>query len=85
MLIGYYEIYDIEYMYHRYKGYWARDGKTTIFDAFAKLHNGYDRIMARCRALDKRIYDDALASGNVKYAEVLSASYRQVMAAHKLF
>ena len=85
MLIGYDEIYDIEYMYHRYKGYWARDGKTTIFDAFAKLHNGYDQIMARCRALDKRIYDDALASGNVKYAEVLSASYRQVMAAHKLF
>ena len=85
MTVGYDEVYDIEYMYHRYKGYWARDGKTTIFDAFDKLHRGYSSIMERCRALDKMIYDDALASGNERYAEILSASYRQVMAAHKLF
>ena len=41
--------------------------------------------MARCRQLDKRIYDDALAAGNVKYAEILAGNYRLVMAAHKLF
>ena len=41
--------------------------------------------MERSRLLDKRIYDDALAAGNVHYAELLSASYRHVMAAHKLF
>ena len=41
--------------------------------------------MSRCRALDKTIYDDALAAGNVKYAEMLAANYRLVMGAHKLF
>ena len=41
--------------------------------------------MNRCRELDKRIYDDALASGNKEYAEILSASYRHCIAAHKLF
>ena len=85
MMIGYDEIYDIEYMYHRYKGYWAHGGKTTIFDAFDRYHRDYDNIMQRSRQLDKRIYDDALAAGNVHYAELLSASYRHVMAAHKLF
>lgn len=85
MMIGYDEVYDIEYMYHRYKGYWAHGGKTTIFDAFDKYHRNYVSIMQRSRAVDKRIYDDALAAGNTHYAEILSASYRHVMAAHKLF
>ena len=83
-MLGYDEIYDIEYMYHRYKGYWARDGKT-IFQAFNELKQGYERIMGECCALDKRIYDDGLAAGNAKYAEILSGSYRHVIAAHKLF
>ena len=83
-LVGYDEILDIEYMYQRYKGYWARDGKT-IFTAFDELARDYSSIMSRCRALDKRIYDDGFAAGGKKYAEILSGSYRHVIAAHKLF
>lgn len=85
MMIGYDEVYDIEYMYHRYKGYWARDGKTTIFDAFDRYQRDYADIMQRSQQVDKRIYDDGFAAGGTHYAEILSASYRQVMAAHKLF
>lgn len=84
-LIGYDEIEDIEYMYHRYKGYWAHEGKVTIFDAFDKLNENYSSIMTRCREMDKRIYDDGLKAGNEHYAELLSGSYRHVIAAHKLF
>lgn len=84
MLIGYDEIYDMQYMKQNYKAYYARNGKT-IFQAFKELRDNYSSIMTRCRALDKTIYDDALAAGNVKYAEMLSGCYRLVMAAHKLF
>ena len=83
-MLGYDEVYDITYMGKNYKGYWARDGKT-ILEAFAELRDNYTDIMTRCRALDKRIYDDGLAAGNTKYAEILSGSYRHVIAAHKLF
>ena len=83
-MIGYDELYDIQYMGKNYKGYWARNGKT-LLKAFAELRDNYDDIMTRCRALDKRIYDDGLASGNTNYAELLSGSYRHVIAAHKLF
>ena len=83
-LIGYDEVLDIEYMYYRYKGYWARNGKT-IFTAFNELARDYSSVMNRCRVLDKRIYDDGFAAGGKKYAEILSASYRHVIAAHKLF
>lgn len=84
-LVGYDEILDVEYMYQRYKGYWAHHGEISIFDAFSKLSANYASIMKQCRQMDKRIYDDGLKAGNQHYAEILSGSYRQVMAAHKLF
>ena len=84
MMFGYDEIYDMRYMDVNYKGYWARNGKT-IQQAFAEFQDNYDDIMTRCKAQDQIIYDDGLASGNVKYAEVLCASYRHCIAAHKIF
>lgn len=85
MMIGYDEIEDIEYFYKRYKGYWAHEGKVSIFDMFDRLNKDYDSIMKRCREQDKTIYDDGFNAGGVKYAEILSGSYRHVNAAHKLF
>lgn len=83
-MIGYDEVYDMQYMGTNYKGYWARNGKT-LYAAFNEMSEDYENIMTQCRALDKRIYDDALAVGNDKYAELLSGTYRHVIAAHKLF
>lgn len=84
-MVGYDEIYDIEYFFKRYKGYWAHNGNVSIFDMFNRMNRSYASIMKRCRAFDKQIYDDAMATGGVKYAELLSGSYRHVIAAHKLF
>lgn len=84
-LVGYDEIFDIEYFYKRYKGYWAHEGNVTIFDMFNKLNKSYSSIMNRCRDFDKTIYDDGNTVGGKKYAELLSGSYRHVIAAHKLF
>lgn len=85
MMMGYDEIDDIEYMYKRYKGYWAHGGTVTIFQMFNRMTSQYQNIMERCRQFDKMIYDDGLKAGNEHYAEILSAAYRHVIAAHKLF
>ena len=85
LMIGYDDIYSIEYMYEKRMGYWKHDGKVTIFDAFEKLKDNYQSIMERCRALDELIYSDAEKAGGKKYAEICSAAYRQVISAHKLF
>ena len=84
-LIGYDEIEDIEYFFKRYKAYWAHEGTVSIFDMFNRMNGQYNSIMKRTRQFDKMIYDDALAAGDKKYAEILSASYRHCIAAHKLF
>ena len=85
MMMGYDEIEDIEYFYHRYKGYWAHGGNVTICQAFKNMESNYASIMERCRKFDKMIYDDGMKAGGKEYAEILSGSYRHVMAAHKLF
>ena len=85
MMMGYDEIEDIEYMYKRYKGYWAHQGTVSIFQMFSRMNSQYKNIMQRCRQFDKMIYDDGLKAGNEHYAEILSAAYRHVIAAHKLF
>ena len=85
LMIGYDDIYSIEYMYEKRMGYWKHDGKVTIFEAFEKLRDNYQSIMERCRALDELIYSDAEKAGGKKYAEICSAAYRQVISAHKLF
>ena len=84
-LVGYDEVQDIEYMYKRYKGYWAHGGSVSIFKAFSRFASDYASIMQRCREFDQMIYDDAMQAGGQQYAEILSGSYRHVMAAHKLF
>ncbi len=84
-LVGYDEVEDIEYMYKRYKAYWAHEGKTTIFDMFERMAEKYESIMTKCREQDKTIYDDAFAVGGKKYAELLSGCYRHAISAHKLF
>ncbi len=84
MMFGYDEVYDIRYMGTDYKGYWARNGKS-IQQAFNAFQQNYDDIMTRCKAQDQIIYDDGLAAGNTKYAELLCASYRHCIAAHKIF
>ena len=84
-LIGYDDVWSIMYLYELRKGYWAHDGKVTIFDAFNKLRNNYNDIMQRCRKLDETIYDDAFKAGGKEYAEICSGAYRQTISAHKLF
>ncbi|GJM81077.1 hypothetical protein HMSSN139_35730 [Paenibacillus sp. HMSSN-139] len=40
--------------------------------------------MARCDTFDAKLREDAIRAGGEKYADILSLSYRQAIAAHKL-
>ena len=85
MMVGYDDIYSIEYMFERRMAYWKHDGKVSIFDAFERAKRDYPEIMERCRDFDAMIMKDAEKAGGRKYAEICAASYRQVITAHKLF
>ena len=54
MMVGYDEVQDIEYMFHRYKAYWTHDGTVSIFQLFRRMNSQYASIMQRCRDFDRR-------------------------------
>lgn len=83
IVFAYDDIYSIKYFGEFLKAYWKRNGKTcetVISEAFSR----YDELKERCDEFDKRLKMDAENSGGEKYAELLSLSLRQIMAACKL-
>lgn len=84
LMIGYDDLYAIQYFNENLQGYWKRNGQVSISQAFEKMQAGYSDIMNRCRSLDNRLMADALATGNQEYAELCAIAYRQSIAAHKL-
>jgi len=80
--IGFDDIYAMEYFNKKIKLYCYRNGES-FDDIFQKAVEEHDEILERVLAEDKRI--TALAQNvSRKYADIISLSYRQVIAAHKL-
>lgn len=84
VMVGYDDVFSIEYFYKRYKAYWTHEGKVSIFDAFEKANKSYSSLMNRTRAFDKQLMTDAEKAGGRNYAELCALVYRQTIAAHKL-
>ena len=85
LMLGYDDVYSLEYMFQRRTAYWKHGGKVSIFDAFERARGNYSTVMQRCRDWDRMIMDDAQRAGGQKYAEICAVAYRHVIAAHKLF
>ncbi len=82
-LFAYDDIESIEYFGKHLRSYWNKDGQS-ITDAIAEAAEEYEKLVPVCKAFSKKLYDDAFAAGGEEYAELLSLTYRQVIAAHKL-
>ena len=84
VMLGYDDIYSIEYFYERRMAYWKHNGQVSIFDAFERAQASYPSLMKRCRAFDQQLMADAEKAGGRKYAELLALTYRHSITAHKL-
>lgn len=84
VMLGYDDVYAIQYFGDNRPAYWKQDGKVDIFQAFSKGAKSYPDLMQRCQAFDARLMQEATASGGRKYAELCALAYRQAIAAHKL-
>lgn len=83
LLIGYDDIASINYFGRLLPAYYARNGKT-IVEALTEFHARHDELMEKCAAFDKELTAEAEKLGGQDYVNVVIASYRQSIAAHKL-
>ncbi len=82
-LFAYDDVYSINYFGSYLKSVWCQDG-TTITQAIDLAAEEYEALADRADRFSAELFKEAEAAGGVHYAELLSAAYRQVIAAHKL-
>jgi len=83
-LIGYDDIYSIQYFEKKLQPWWKNDATQTIEKQLALAAKDYKKIIAQCAAFNKSMYSDAEKVGGEKYAALCALAYRQSIAAHKL-
>lgn len=83
-LVGYDDLYSIQYFETNLKPWWKKDDSYTIEKELKKAQDGYAEVIARCTAFDKEIYEAAKKAGGEKYAKLCVLGYRQSISAHKL-
>lgn len=83
LLMGYDDIASINYFGRILPAYYQRKGKT-ITQALREFYDRRQEILERCAAFDEALLTEARSKGGEDYALILSAAYRQTIAAHKL-
>lgn len=84
IMLGYDDIYSIQYFKTNLRPYWNKDGKQTIIEQIQKADKEYASIMDKCYAFDKELMEKATKDGGKEYAELCALAYRQSISAHKL-
>ena len=84
VMIGYDDIYSIQYFGENLRPYWNRKGDSNIEKQFEAAMKEEASLVKRCYAFDRKLMADAEKAGGRKYAELCALAYRQAIHAHKL-
>jgi hypothetical protein len=84
IMIGYDDIYAIEYFGQQLKPWWRNEKGATMLTQLTRAASEYKKVLQRCDAFDAKMYADATAAGGKEYADLCVLAYRQSVAAHKL-
>jgi len=80
MMIGYDEIWSIDYFGQKLPPYWRRNGMTPE-KLFTEAERDYPSLVKRCENFDNRLMADLTKVGGAKYAQIAALSYRECVAA----
>jgi hypothetical protein len=83
-LVGYDDEYSVQYFGQNLRPWWRLKSGATMEGQLTAAFAGYAATIAKCKALNGRIYNDALKAGGEQYAKLCAMAYRQSIAAHKL-
>jgi len=84
VMVGYDDLYAIQYFRTNLKGWWKLNPATTIEKVLNQAYDDRQAIFSKCDQLNKMIYNDAVKSGGETYAKLCLIAYRQSIAAHSL-
>ena len=83
-LIGYDDLYAIQYFKQNLKAWWKLQPGATIEQQLAEAATGYADVIKKCESFNRQLHEDAVKAGGDNYAHLCELAYRQSIAAHKL-
>jgi hypothetical protein len=82
-MIGYDELYSIDYYGQPLRPYWKRHDESAA-DLFHAAERDYPRLKQECAKFDASLTKDAEKVGGKKYAQIVALAYRECVAANGL-
>ena len=83
VLLGYDDLYSVEYMHQKLQAYWHKE-----FSSFSELLKGaehdYPALKTRAEQYDADLEHDLVTAGGSEYAAIAALAFRQAIGAHKL-
>ncbi len=83
-MIGYDDLYSVQYFGENLRPYWNRTGDVTIESQFEIANKEYRKLARKAEEFDCALMAEATEAGGKKYAELCALAYRQAISAHKL-
>jgi len=83
-LIGYDDLYSIQYFNQNLQAWWRLQPGATIDQQLSQAATGYAETISKCVAFNRQLHSDAVKAGGEQYARLCELAYRQSIAAHKL-
>ncbi|MFT3935885.1 MAG: DUF4965 domain-containing protein [Chitinophagaceae bacterium] len=83
-LIGYDDLYAIQYFNQNLKAWWKEQPGATIEQQLQQANTDYADVLKRCETFNQQLHSDAVKAGGEQYARLCELAYRQSIAAHKL-
>ena len=83
VLLAYDDLFSIEYMRHKLRPYWRRNGMTAG-DLLRSAEGERAELTRKCEEFDEALSADLNRVGGRPYARLAALAYRQCLAAHKL-
>ncbi len=83
-MLGYDDIYSIQYFDTNLRPYWNRNQDKDIYSQFTAAAGEYGQLMQSCKNFDLKLMEDAQKAGGSEYASLCALAYRQAISAHKL-
>lgn len=84
MLLGYDEVYAIQYFGKNLRPWWNKSGKHSFNALMNTAATNYNAVIKKVKLFQDTIYTDALKAGGEAYAKLCELAYRQSISAHGL-
>ena len=84
IMIGYDDLYSIQYFGENRMAWWKKDGQVTMDDALKTASADFSQTSETCAQFDNKLWNVAVEAGGENYADLCVLAFRQSIAAHKL-